>query len=320
MPGMKRREFMTGAAVGLLAATQAGLAAGRGGSKSSEAAGGFLSEGELRDLDIWDSYFTAAHSNPGPQGDILLAEIEAALAKLAPFHFRRLCYFAHVGLGTTSASIDAWLKANPKAVEEPLKRWPDRLIGMIQLNPNDVRGSLDALDRWLGDGPMTGVYFSGGSAASLPCSHSNYEPLVKRIAELKGVIMQHTWFITGGKPRPTMSTPDELAQLASRFPEIEFICAHAGGEWEKGIRAIRGHRNILAETSGFDPTAGFVEMAVRELGAERVVFGSHAPSRSLGTELSKVLAAQITDRDKKRIMGANYRRLLAPIMKLKGMG
>jgi len=197
-------------------------------------------------------------------------------------------------------------------------RWPHRLLGMIQLNPNEVRASLDALNRWLRDGPMTGVYFSGGSKASLPCSHPNYEPLVERIAELKGVIMQHTWFITGGKPRPTMSTPDELAQLAARFPEIEFICAHAGGAWEKGIRAIRGRPNILAETSGFDPTAGFVEMAVRELGAGRVIFGSHAPSRSLGTELSKVLGAGISDDDKRLIMGANFRRLLQPILGRKG--
>ncbi len=314
---ISRREF----------ARRSGLAASvaaAGFTADSHAQGqdhgpGFLPESELKKLRIWDSYFTPSHSSPGPDGKRLLAEIGDSLRKLEPFHFQKLCHFPHVGLGTTDKDTDAWLRANPKAIEAPLKRWPDRLLGMIQLNPNDVRGSLEALDRWLRDGPMTGVYFSGGSKASLPCSHPNYEPLVQRIAELDGVIMQHTWFITGGKPRPTMSTPDELAQLAARFPEIEFICAHAGGEWEKGVRAIRGHANILAETSGFDPTAGFVDMTVRELGADRVIFGSHAPSRSLGTELSKVLAAQISDDDKRRIMGGNFRRLLKPIMRRKGM-
>ncbi|MEQ9071196.1 MAG: hypothetical protein RLO18_30960, partial [Gimesia chilikensis] len=57
--------------------------------------------------------------------------------------------------------------------------------------------------------------------------------------------------------------------------------------------------------------AGFIEMAVRELGAERVVFGSHLPSRSLGTELCKVTCAQITEQEKFLILGENYRRLLA---------
>jgi len=66
------------------------------------------------------------------------------------------------------------------------------------------------------------------------------------------------------------------------------------------------------ETSGFDPTAGFIEMAVRELGAERIIFGSHLPSRSLGTELCKVTAANISEADKRLILGTNFRQLLTP--------
>ncbi len=60
-------------------------------------------------------------------------------------------------------------------------------------------------------------------------------------------------------------------------------------------------------------------MAVRELGAERIVFGSHLPSRSLGTELGKVLAAEISEADKRLILGENYRRLLDPILQKHAM-
>lgn len=122
--------------------------------------------------------------------------------------------------------------------------------------------------------------------------------------------MQHTWYKTGGKRGPGESTPAELATLAKRFPEQQFICAHAGGEWEKGIRAVQKNDNILIETSGFDPTAGFIEMAVREMGAERIIFGSHLPTRSLGTELCKVTCAQITDEEKRLILGENFRQLV----------
>ena len=131
--------------------------------------------------------------------------------------------------------------------------------------------------------------------------------------------MQHTWFKTGGKQGPGESTPSELAQLAALYPKQKFLCAHAGGEWEQGIRAVRESPNILIETSGFDPTAGFVDMAVRDLGAERIVFGSHLPSRSLGTELGKVIAADIPERDKQKILGENYRNLLEPILDSKRM-
>jgi predicted TIM-barrel fold metal-dependent hydrolase len=61
-------------------------------------------------------------------------------------------------------------------------------------------------------------------------------------------------------------------------------------------------------------------MAVREPGAARVVFGSHLPSRCLGTEYSKVLNAEISESDKHQIMGANLRKLLGPILRQKGLG
>ena len=185
---------------------------------------------------------------------------------------------------------------------------------MIMLNGHRVNESLDALNRWLRDGPMLGVYFPGGGPAALSCNHPNFYKLVERIAELGGVIMQHTWFKTGGKQSPGESTPSELAELAALYPQQKFLCAHAGGEWEKGIRAVAESPNILVETSGFDATAGFIEMAVRELGPERIVFGSHLPSRSLGTELGKVIGADISERTKFMILGENYRQLLRLIL------
>ncbi len=273
---------------------------------------GLPSAEKLQSYRIWDSYFTPSHYHPGDDGISEIARgIERSQQAIELGQIEKLCYFAHVGLGTTTDdALETKLREHPELVLKPLERWPDLLIGMIQLNPHRVQDSLDALNRWLGDGPMTGVYFSGGGPAAMTCTHRNFRPLIERIMELNGVIMQHTWFKTGGKSGPGESTPSELAELAKQFPQQKFLCAHAGGEWEQGIRAIREHSNILIETSGFDATAGFIEMAVRELGADRVVFGSHLPSRSLGTELSKVIAADISEDAKKQILGGNFRRLL----------
>lgn len=267
---------------------------------------------QLKRYRIWDSYFTPAHGHPGADGSrALIADIERSQRAIALGHFEKLCFFPHVGLGTTNdPAFETLVREKPALVLKPIERWPDRLLGMIQLNANDVPGSLEAINRWLRDGPMRGVYFPGGGPGALTCTHPNFHSLVERLAGLKAVIMQHTWIKTGGKQGPGESTPSELAELAAKFPGQEFLCAHAGGEWEQGIRAIRDSPNILIETSGFDATAGFIEMAVRELGAERIVFGSHLPSRSLGTELSKVTAAAISEEAKKMILGGNYRRML----------
>ncbi len=280
--------------------------------KLSDLTWGLPSPQLLKSYRIWDSYFTPSHGHPGADGSsALIADIERSQRAIELGHIEKLCLFSHVGLGTTSdAAFEKLVRSHPELVLKPFERWPDRLLGMIQLNANDVSGSLDALDRWMRDGPMLGVYFPGGGRGAMSCTHPNFHPLVERIAELKGVIMQHTWIKTGGKQGPGESTPSELAELAAKFPRQEFLCAHAGGEWEQGIRAIRDSPNILIETSGFDATAGFIEMAVRELGAGRIVFGSHLPSRSLGTELSKVTTAEIPEEAKKMIFGANFRRIL----------
>lgn len=267
---------------------------------------------QLRQYRIWDSYFTPSHGHPGRDGsEKLIQEIEASLPAIEKGEIEKLCYFPHVGTGTTTdQALEQLLREQPRVVTEPLRRWPDRLIGMIQLSAHDVPRALEAIQRWIQNGPMRGVYFPGGGPAALTCTHKNFEPLVEAIAQAGGAIMQHTWNKTGGKQGPGESTPAELAELARRFPGQTFICAHAGGEWEQGIRAVRAQPNVVIETSGFDATAGFLEMAVRELGPKRILFGSHLPSRSLGTELGKVLGAEISEEAKHLILGENFRRLL----------
>ena len=280
--------------------------------KRADPSWGLPSPDQLRGYRIWDSYFTPAHGHPGQDGfSATLADMTRSERAVELGHFEKLCLFSHVGIGTTGdAAVEALLSAEPDRVLKPFTAWPDRLIGMIQLNANDVKASLAALDRWLRDGPMKGVYFPGGGPGARTCSDPAVIPLVERVIALQGVIMQHTWNKTGGKQGPGESTPAELASLASRYPEQVFLCAHAGGEWEQGLRAVRDTPNVWIETSGFDATAGFIEMAVREIGEDRIVFGSHLPTRSLGTELTKVTAAEITEEAKSKILGANYRRLL----------
>lgn len=271
---------------------------------------------QMKQYRIWDSYFTPSHGHPGKDGfSALLADMDRAKRSALDLgQFEKCCFFPHVGIGTTSDSgLEKLLREKPELVLKPFDHWPGRMLGMIQLNANDKAASLEALNRWLRDGPMQGVYFPGGGPGALCCTHRNFLTLVERIIELGGVIMQHTWFVTGGKPKPGMSTPSELAGLAEKFPDYPIVCAHAGGEWEKGIRAVADHPNIFIETSGFDATAGFIEMAVRELGASRIIFGSHLPSRSLGTELSKVTTADITEAEKFEILGANFRKLFGEV-------
>ena len=60
-------------------------------------------------------------------------------------------------------------------------------------------------------------------------------------------------------------------------------------------------------------------MAVRELGAERVIFGSDAGGRSFASQLGKVVGAQLPDSTKQLIFCENLKRLMLPILTMKGI-
>jgi predicted TIM-barrel fold metal-dependent hydrolase len=122
-------------------------------------------------------------------------------------------------------------------------------------------------------------------------------------------VLQHTWFKATGN-MPTESEPKHLLALARRHPQVNFIMAHAGGDWERGLRLVKDQPNILPDTCGNDPEAGFTELAVKLLGANRLVFGSDATGRSLASQLAKVAFAEITESDKCLILGQNLTGLM----------
>ena len=112
---------------------------------------GLPTPAQLTEFRIWDSYFTPSHSHPGADGSSrLLPEIERALPAIEKGRFEKLCYFPHVGIGTTTdKELEKKLRLDSELVLTPLRRWPKLLLGMIQINANDVPASLAALDRWL---------------------------------------------------------------------------------------------------------------------------------------------------------------------------
>lgn len=191
---------------------------------------------------------------------------------------------------------------------------PDRAFGFVYLSARHVERSLLELERCVAEGPMVGVKLW----VAQRCNDPRIDPIIARAAELKAVIFQHTWFKTNGNYAGE-STPDDLAELARRFPAVPLICGHTGGTWEPGIRAIQPLQHVSIDLAGSDPTAGFTEMAVRELGAGRVIYGSDCGGRSFASQLAKVHGADIPDAAKQAIFCDNLRRLMQPILDAKGI-
>ncbi len=256
---------------------------------------------------IWDLH---AHLS-GVDGATPEARLGRLLRYADRFDIERLCVF--MGMDWSYEPAPDKFRQENDEILRALRAFPDRALGFVYLNPRHLQASLDELNRCVRDGPMVGVKLW----VAEHCDHPSLDPLVDRARELRAPVFQHTWIkITGNLPGE--STPMELAQLAARHPDATFFCGHSGGDWEIGLRAIRPHANIHADLGGGDPTAGFTEMAVRELGADRVVYGSDVGGRSFASQLAKVLGAEITEDARQKILGGNLRRLLDPILSAKG--
>jgi len=86
--------------------------------------------------------------------------------------------------------------------------------------------------------------------------------------------------------------------------------AHIGGDWERGIAAVKDCPNVLVDTSGSIIDMGMVERSVEVLGANRVLFGSDAHGVDLSVALAKVLDAEISESDRQLILGGNMQAVL----------
>jgi predicted TIM-barrel fold metal-dependent hydrolase len=250
-------------------------------------------------------------------------------------HEENLFYVERMGIermlsldiaGTTADPLGTSLPAEKKReLRAYLERNADRLSGLIPIDASRPEESCRKIEEWVRDGPCIGIKYYGGNPGGVVCSHPNNDPIIRLAAELNAVIYIHTWTKVGGRPRrpagdnaPGESTPADVALLAERFPSVPLICGHSGGDWELGVRAVRGFENVLIEFSGSDPHSGQVDYTVRQVGTGRLVWGGHGPSRSYSTELSKVLDADLTHEERLQVFGGNLRRIAAPIFRQKG--
>ena len=240
---------------------------------------------EDTDRAIWD-----AHAHLSGVAGSVEERVDRLLEYATRMGIARLVVF--MGTSFVSDPSPEELRKQNDEVLRAIAHAPERVLGMVYVNPKHKQVSLDEMDRCVRTGPMVGVKLW----IAMECRRPELDPIVRRAVELKVPLLQHAYDRVAGN-MPGESGCGDVAALAARHPDASFICSHTGNDWERGIRAIRAHRNVSAEVCGSDPTAGFVEMAVRELGAERVIYGSDAGGRSFASQLAKVWKRTATEWD-----------------------
>ena len=277
---------------------------------------GLPTRDELVSYRIWDTHFHGFYARQNP----------VAQFRANNFYVERMGIERSISLEIGGTLSDPLVPAPHDAeVRAVLEQEKDRVSGITPIEPGFPDESCAKMEKWIRNGPCIGIKYVGGNKSGTLCDHPNNDPIIRLAAELQATIYIHTWLKIGGTPRlpgrdnnPGENTPMTVVALAKRFPNVQFICGHSGGDWELGVRVVRPQKNVLLEFAGSDPHSGEVDFAVKELGVDRIVWGGHGPSRSYATEFGKVLDADLSRADRMKIFGGNFRKLAAAIFRKKG--
>ncbi len=106
---------------------------------------------------------------------------------------------------------------------------------------------------------------------------------------------------------------DAVDDLCSQFPRLPILLRHCGWADNRYVWPLMArHENLHLEFSTFQVN-GVIEIMCREFGAERLLFGSETPVKSLGAARAFIDYSDITEEQKDLIAYRNLQRLLGGV-------
>jgi uncharacterized protein len=230
---------------------------------------------------------------------------ERLVADAARLGIRTICDLGDVFAFGEWPTEDQVAAINDETIAS-VARFPDSFVGFLHLNPEHGERFLIAeIDRCILGGGLRGIKLE----VSVNSRDGRLDPIMRRAEELDIPLLHHAWYKTVQKTR-CESDPSDIADLASRFPRVTIVMAHLTGGAERGVQDVKPFPNVLIDTSGSQPVSGLVEYGVRELGADRIVFGSDVPGRDFAVQLGRVLGAAISEEEREKVLRLNAERIL----------
>jgi predicted TIM-barrel fold metal-dependent hydrolase len=231
--------------------------------------------------------------------------VDAARRAASGAGIDKIVYLFNLGTGGRDPSEQDIIASNDLGMRLAAAA-PEFFIGFCYLNPaHDPAFTLAEMDRCIMHGNMRGVKLW----VAVHATDARLDPIMERAAQLGVPVLHHSWYKSTTWAH-NESSPAEIAHLARRHPDTTIIMAHLAGVRWRGVLDIKDCPNVLVDTSGGVQEAGLVEYAVRELGPERVVFGSDWPLRNFAVQKARVTGSGITQEQKELILGKNAVRIL----------
>lgn len=182
-----------------------------------------------------------------------------------------------------------------------VEMYPDKFYGMLKLNgllPGDAL--IDLLKKYVVNGPLTGVKLTTQMNARDP----RLEEVCRFMEEHDIPVLWHCWYKTFCKYE-FESDPADIAFFAKKYPKIRILMAHLTGCGRRGVQDIKDCPNVSIDTSGSQPFDGYLEYALKELGPDRILYGSDYPCRDIPAQLGRIHSLDLSSEDREKILCGN---------------
>jgi predicted TIM-barrel fold metal-dependent hydrolase len=180
-----------------------------------------------------------------------------------------------------------------------------RIYFYTVVNPNYAHEAVEELERYADHPACVGVKLHA-AVHEHPLEGDGYAETWSWVEERGLPVLIHFWVSCG------FCGTENVRKVAARHPRVRIILAHLGGTGNDylGLPALgREHPGLWFDTCGSRHSRGAVRYMVEEGMGERLLYGSDMPFIDPGSQLGKILHAEISEEARGAILRANALRL-----------
>ena len=173
---------------------------------------------------------------------------------------------------------------------EALKNHPDRFLGNVHVDPNDVMGEVRKIRRLKDEWDIRAVgTFPVGCTPQVPIDSPLYYPIYSTCCELDIPI-----FVCAGVPGPRLPMKPQLVeqidQVMYDFPELTFVTRHGCEPWDDlMVKLMLKWPGLHYSTSAFAPKyypRSIIDYA-NTRGAHKIMYAGYFP---MGLSLERIFS------------------------------
>jgi predicted TIM-barrel fold metal-dependent hydrolase len=178
---------------------------------------------------------------------------------------------------------------NP-ATKDALGRYPERFVAGIEIDPNDISGTVRTIrDAHAEHGIVAVTTFPAGCNPQVPVSDRRYYPTYQTCVDLDIPVIANAG-IAGPRVPSACQDVMHFDQVCYDFPELRIVMRHGAEPWEDlAVKLMLKWPGLYYMTSAFAPKyypSAIVDFA-NTRGVEKVMYAGYYP---MGLDLDRIFA------------------------------